>query len=75
MWLKCKTFMVVNEMEISRLTVYAHYTKEEKTKENERKSKRDTIDSFNFPQRRSNSGNHSQLNQKSSALSHILLVL
>ncbi|KAF3654391.1 hypothetical protein FXO38_15181 [Capsicum annuum] len=56
---ECRTMMLIKEIDISRLMVYAQQIEEAKNKEREKENKRTRIGSFNFTQPNSEGGNRS----------------
>lgn len=64
---KCRTTMLISEMDLSRLMVHAQQIKEHKIKERESGNKKARMDSFNFNQLKSQGGNHPQFHQRFSS--------
>lgn len=64
---KCRTTMLIKEIDFSRLMAHSQQVEEQKAKEKERENKRARTCSFNFAQPRSGSGNRPQFLQKSSS--------
>lgn len=69
---ECRTVMLIKDMDISRLMVYAQQIEKPKNNQRERENKKATTSSFNFTQPKSEGGNRSQFHPKSSIPSSAL---